>query len=56
MFLILTPYKEPALQLAILKELSGLIMNKTLLKRLFTAKTPDAIMDIFCTFEDKVMD
>lgn len=56
MFLILTPYKEPALQLAILKELSGLLMNKTLLKRLFTAKTPDAIMDIFCTFEDKVMD
>ena len=55
-FLILTPYKEPAIQLAILKELSGLLMNKTLLKRLFTSKTPDAIMDIFCTFEDKVMD
>ena len=56
LFLILTPHKEPAIQLAILQELSGLILNKTLLKRLLAAKTPDAIMDIFCTYEDKVMD
>lgn len=55
-FLILTPFNKPTSQLNILKELSGLISNKTLLQRLYTAKSSDAFMDILCTFENKVMD
>lgn len=55
-FLIITPSKYPATQLAILKELSGLVLNKTLLERLSTAKTPYALMDVIRTYEDKVMD
>lgn len=55
-FLILTPFNEPTLQLNILKELSGLISNVTLRKRLFSAKTPENVMDVIRTFENKVMD
>lgn len=54
-FLILTPFNEPTLQLNILSQLSGLISNLTLRKRLFSAKTPDNLMDIIRTFENKVM-
>lgn len=55
MFMILTPFNEPTLQLNILKELSGLISNLTLRKRLFSAKTTDNLTDIIRTFENKVM-
>jgi tellurite resistance protein TerC len=54
-FLILTPFNEPTLQLNILSQLSGLISNLTLRKRLFSAKTPENLMDIIRTFENKVM-
>ena len=54
-FLILTPFNEPTLQLNILSQLSGLISNITLRKRLFSAKTPDNLLDILHTFENKVM-
>jgi CBS domain containing-hemolysin-like protein/mannitol/fructose-specific phosphotransferase system IIA component (Ntr-type) len=54
-FLILTPFNEPTLQLNILAQLSGLISNITLRKRLFSAKTPENLMDIIRTFENKVL-
>lgn len=54
-FLILTPFNEPTLQLNILSQLSGLISNLTLRKRLLSAKTPENLMDIIHTFENKVM-
>lgn len=54
--LMLTPANQPPLQLAIWQELVGLMKNKTLYKRLLAAKSPDAIYDVFCTFEDKVME
>ncbi|HCC48484.1 MAG TPA: hypothetical protein DEQ38_10290 [Elusimicrobia bacterium] len=54
-FLILTPFNEPLLQLNILSQLSGLISNLTLRKRLLSAKTPDNLQDIIRTFENKVM-
>jgi len=54
-FMILTPFNEPTLQLNILAQLSGLISNVTLRKRLFSAKTPANLMDIIRTFENKVM-
>jgi len=55
-FLILTPFNEPTSQLNILKQLSGLISNVTLRKRLFSAKTSDNLMNIIQTFENKVME
>ncbi len=55
LFLILTPFNEPTLQLNILSQLSGLISNVTLRKRLFSAKTPEDLFDIIRTFENKVM-
>jgi len=54
-FLILTPFNEPILQLNTLSQLSGLISNLTLRKRLLSAKTPENLMDIISTFENKVM-
>ncbi|MDD5208113.1 MAG: CNNM domain-containing protein [Elusimicrobiales bacterium] len=54
-FLILTPFNEPILQLNTLSQLSGLISNVTLRKRLLSAKTPENLLDIIHTFENKVM-
>ncbi|HAT71479.1 MAG TPA: hypothetical protein DCS63_01515 [Elusimicrobia bacterium] len=54
-FLILTPFNEPTLQLNILAQLSGLISNLTLRKRLLSAKTPENMLDVINTFENKVM-
>jgi Mg2+/Co2+ transporter CorC len=54
-FLILTPFNDPTSQLHILSQLSGLISNPTLRKRLFSAKTPKNLIDITKTFENKVM-
>ncbi len=54
-FLILTPFNEPILQLNTLSQLSGLISNVTLRKRLLSAKTPENLLDIINTFENKVM-
>jgi CBS domain containing-hemolysin-like protein/mannitol/fructose-specific phosphotransferase system IIA component (Ntr-type) len=55
LFMILTPFNEPTLQLNILAQLSGLISNLTLRKRLLSAKTPENLLDIIRTFENKVM-
>ena len=55
-FMILTPFNEPTLQLNILKQLSGLISNITLRKRLLSAGTPENLLDVIHTFENKVME
>lgn len=55
LFVILTPFNEPLAQLNILSQLSGLISNLTLRKRLFSAKTPENLHDVLRTFENKVM-
>ncbi len=55
LFMILTPFNEPTLQLSILAQLSGLISNVTLRKRLFSAKSSENLMDIVHAFENKVM-
>jgi CBS domain containing-hemolysin-like protein len=54
-FVILTPFNEPTSQLNILSQLSGLISNLTIRKRLFSAKSPEQVHDIIKTFENKVM-
>ena len=54
-FLILTPFNEPILQLNTLSQLSGLVSNLTLRKRLLSAKTTGDLMDVIRTFENKVM-
>jgi CBS domain containing-hemolysin-like protein/mannitol/fructose-specific phosphotransferase system IIA component len=54
-FLILTPFNEPTLQLNILSQLSYLISNLTLRKRLLAANTADQLFDIFKAFENKVL-
>ena len=54
-FLILTPFNEPTSQLNILSRLSGLISNPTLRRRLFNARSHEALMDVVRTFENKVM-
>lgn len=55
LFLILTPFNEPIAQLNILAQLSGLISNLTLRKRLLSAKAPENLQDVLRTFENKVM-
>jgi CBS domain containing-hemolysin-like protein/mannitol/fructose-specific phosphotransferase system IIA component len=55
LFLILTPFNEPTQQLNILSQLSGLISNVTLRKRLFSARNPADLLDVIRTFENKVM-
>lgn len=54
-FMILTPYNEPTLQLNILSQLSYLISNLTLRKRLLAAATPDQLFDIIKAFENKIL-
>jgi CBS domain containing-hemolysin-like protein/mannitol/fructose-specific phosphotransferase system IIA component len=55
LFLILTPFNEPTLQLNILSQLSYLISNLTLRKRLLGASTSDQLFDIIKAFENKVL-
>ncbi len=53
-FMILTPYHEPSLQLSILSKLSKLIMNPTLRKKLFKASDIYKVKEIFSVFEDSI--
>ncbi len=53
-FLILTPFNDPTAQLKILSQLSALISNVTLRKKLFSAKKNEDLMDIIHAFENKV--
>ncbi len=53
-FLILTPFKEPAFQLKILAELAAVSSTKFVRDRLITAQTPAEIAEIFLAFENTV--
>ncbi|MCX7641075.1 MAG: CNNM domain-containing protein [Elusimicrobiales bacterium] len=53
-FLILTPYYDPSSQLSILSKISKLALNTTLRKKLFKARNPIKIKEIFTIFEDSV--
>ncbi|PIS46805.1 MAG: hypothetical protein COT17_06710 [Elusimicrobia bacterium CG08_land_8_20_14_0_20_51_18] len=53
-FMILTPFNDPTIQLKILSKLSKLISNVTLRKRLLSAKTIEAVENVFIAFENKI--
>lgn len=53
-FMILTPFNDPTIQLTILSKLSKIISNLTLRKRLLAAKSPEAVLNIFSAFENKI--
>lgn len=53
-FMILTPFNDPTIQLKILAKLSKIISNLTLRKRLFSAKNIENICNVFSTFENKI--
>jgi CBS domain containing-hemolysin-like protein/mannitol/fructose-specific phosphotransferase system IIA component len=55
-FLILTPFNDPSIQLKILSKLSKLISNVTLRKKMLSAKNIETISNIFSTFENKIPD
>lgn len=53
-FMILTPFNDPTIQLKILAKLSKVVSNLTLRKRLFSAKNIETICNVFSTFENKI--
>jgi len=53
-FLILTPYSDPSVQLNILSKISRLISNITLRNKLLRAKTIDKVKEILTIFEDSI--
>lgn len=53
-FMILTPFNDPTIQLKILSKLSKIISNLTLRKRLLSAKNPETIFNVFTAFENKM--
>ena len=55
-FLILTPFKEPAFQLKILAELAAVSSTQFVRERLISSKTPEEIAEIFLAFENTVPD
>ena len=55
-FLILTPFKEPAAQLKILAELAAISQNKVVTDRILKSKTPAEIAEIILAFENTVPD
>ena len=55
-FLILTPFKEPAAQLKILAELAAISQNKVVKDRILKAKTSAEIAEIILAFENTVPD
>ncbi|MDR0952898.1 MAG: CNNM domain-containing protein [Elusimicrobiota bacterium] len=55
-FLILTPFKEPATQLKLLAELAGISSNKVVKERLLHSKSPAEIAEIFLDYENTIPD
>lgn len=53
-FLIITPYNEPSLQLNILSKISKLISNVLLRKKLLKANNIEQIINVFTIFEDSI--
>lgn len=55
-FLILTPFKEPATQLKLLAELAAISSNKMVKERILKAKSAAEIAEIILAFENTVPD
>jgi mannitol/fructose-specific phosphotransferase system IIA component (Ntr-type) len=55
-FLILTPFKEPAAQLKLLAELAAVSSNKVICGRLLRAKSGAEVAEILLAFENIVPD
>jgi mannitol/fructose-specific phosphotransferase system IIA component (Ntr-type) len=55
-FLILTPFKEPATQLKLLAELASIASNQIIVERILHAKSGAEIADIILAFENTVPD
>ena len=55
-FLILTPFKEPAMQLKLLAELAAIANNNVVKERLLKAKSGAEIAEILLAFENTVPD
>lgn len=53
-FMILTPYNDPSIQLNILSKISRLISNLTLRKKLLNAKNPEKVEEVLTIFEDNI--
>ncbi|NLH39184.1 MAG: DUF21 domain-containing protein [Elusimicrobia bacterium] len=53
-FMILTPYNDPSIQLNILSKISKLISNVTLRRKLFKSKSIDEVLEVLTTFEDSM--
>ncbi|MEF3279973.1 MAG: CNNM domain-containing protein [Elusimicrobiota bacterium] len=53
-FMILTPYNDPSIQLNILSKISKLVLNLTLRKKIFKAQSIEKIEEIFTIFEDNI--
>jgi len=53
-FMILTPYSDPSIQLNILSKISKLISNVTLRRKLFKSKSIDEVLEVLTTFEDSM--
>ena len=48
-FLILTPAETPVIQLKILQRIASLVINENLRRKLWRAKTDDALLEILRT-------
>ncbi|MGN0022976.1 MAG: CNNM domain-containing protein [Elusimicrobiaceae bacterium] len=55
-FLVLTPFKDPAAQLKILAELAAISSNKVMKDHILKASTPAEVAEIFLAFENTVPD
>jgi CBS domain containing-hemolysin-like protein len=55
-FLILTPAATPVTQLRVLSRLATLVSNEGLRKRLFAAKTPEALFEAICAADTLTAD
>jgi mannitol/fructose-specific phosphotransferase system IIA component (Ntr-type)/CBS domain-containing protein len=53
-FMILTPYNDPSIQLNILSKISKLISNVTLRRKLFKSQSIDKVLEVLTTFEDSM--
>ena len=55
-YLILTPFKEPAMQLKILAELAAISSNQVVKDRILKASNAAEVAEIFLAFENTVPD
>jgi len=53
-FLILSPFNDPTIQLKILSKLSKIISNVTLRKKILKSNNAEEILNVFSAFENKI--